>query len=282
MRSRRSLILVGIIAAATFGFVLHSCSEEDETPTNITVIDDSQTLQEMLGPVAAQVNAHLDSVVATIESGLSVAVYIGTGGATDIGDIFMGSYPPDSTHEIQNWIVSWATDLQAGLGALTVVDSLTYVLDGQITADPADAEEMYFKHQLTFASLDTTVSFADFGLHGNMHVTDIQTDTATINGTFQAELHDKFVSSESTVWHDWSMQTTLADLRVVGTGTSFDHGCPAGGSATVMLQYRYAKDDHVPVITAWQFDVTFDDGTIDVDVTTGNLAAAYRHQLCQP
>jgi hypothetical protein len=280
MRSSKSLILVGVLAVLSFSFMFFSCSD-DEAPPTTTVIDDSQTLQEMLGPVSAQVNEHLDSLVATMEDGLSVALYTGTGGSIDIGDIHMGSIPPDSVHENDNWIVSFVTNLQAGLGITTMVDSITYVSGGQASVDPADAEEMYLVHNYKFEAQDTTVSFSNYANRGNIRIADIPSDTATLNGEFTAFIENKVVSDSDTEWELWDMEVTLSDVRVARTGTSsFDSGCPCAGAAVVTVQYLQAENQYVPTMTIWRFDVAFDNGTINVDVSTGNLHTSYQHELC--
>jgi hypothetical protein len=192
----------------------------------------------------------------------------------------MGSIPPDSVQESNNWVVSFATNLQAGLGITSVVDSLTYVKDGQISVNPEDAEEMHYVHNYDFRSQDTTVSFDDYTCRGYVHITDIPADTATLNGDFTAFVESKVVTGSDTEWNQWEIETTLNNVKVARTGSSFDTGCPCSGTAVVTVQHLQAENLHVPTINIWQFDVTFNNGTINVDVSTGNLSTSYQHELC--
>jgi len=281
MRSSKSLLLAGMIAALMVALMGLSCSDDDTPTTNIIPEEEDNGIESLLGVVSSRVNEHLDSVIGTMEAGLRVATFIDVG-TGDIGGALMGSVIPDSTNGDNDWIVSWATDLQAGLGTLTIVDSLTYVVNGAFSVNAKDADAMYIKHNYDYLSSDSTVSFNNVDHRGFLHITGIDGTTATVNGVFNTVINDKFVSADSTVWNDWTIETSITNLTVAKDGSSWTTGCPGSGTATVDVEYRYARDLDIPSTTVWHMTVTFTDGDIDVDVTIGNLSASYEYALCTP
>jgi hypothetical protein len=50
----------------------------------------------------------------------------------------------------------------------------------------------------------------------------------------------------------------------------------------VNVEYTQARNEDIPTTTNWQFDVTFTDGNLAVDVTVGQLTSSYEHSLCTP
>lgn len=279
MRSSKSLLLAGLAAIIAVTIIALGCSD-DTKPTPPTPPED-HGIQSMLALVQGQVHEYLDSAVNTMESGLRVATFVDVGSA-DIGDVFMGSGLPDSTIDEHFWIISWLTDLVIGTGTLRIVDSLTYVVNGEMSINARGADAMYVKHNFSYENQDTTVTFTDVSNHGFVHFTGIDSATAVANGEFTINLKDKFVSADSTTWNNWTIQATVSDLTFVRTGTSWTSGCPNSGTCQVNVQYTYSRDEDIPTTTLWQFDITFTDGAMAVDVSTGPLSSSYEYTLCTP
>lgn len=282
MRSTKTLILAGIAAILIVGLLGLGCSDNDApTTTTTTIILEDNGIDALVGTVSTQVNAYLDSAVSVIDAGLQVATFIDID-AGDIGDVFMGGFLPDSTKEEHNWIVSWATDLQAGLGRLTIIDSLTYIVNGALSVSARDATDMWVKHNYNFQTSDTTVTFNNLSQHGSLHIAGIDGTTALINGEFSTVISNKFVSNDSTTWNEWTISMDVNNLAVSRTGAAWDNGCPVSGAVTAVVEYLQAKDTDVPTVTVWEFNMTFTDGAVAVNVSTGNLSASYDLALCTP
>jgi len=279
MRSSKSLFLAGCLTVLAVALVGLGCS--DDTPTTLVPVGEDNGIESHLAEVSSQVNAHIDSVLTVVESGLRVATFIDIGSG-DIGGAFMGGQLPDSTKDENNWIVSWATDLQAGLGTLTIVDSLTYVVAGALSINAKDATAMHVKHNYSYVSSDSTVSFTDVNNTSYLHITGIDGTTATVNGALSSVINDKDVSTSGTVWNDWAIETTVTNLAVAKDGSSWTSGCPATGTILVNVEHRYAEDLDVPVTTVWEMTVTFTDGNAIVDVVTGQLSTSYENSFCTP
>jgi len=277
MRSLKSLFLVGLVAVLSIGYVMYGCSDDDKSTTTT---NNDPTIEEMLVQVAPVINAQLDSAVAVMESGLGVAVYIGTGGSTEIGDLLTGPAIPDSVNELNGWIVSYITDLQSGVGLNETYDSLTYLHVGQLSVNAANADGMRYIHNFQFTSADTTSTHTDHDFRMSLQVIDIQTDTATISGTMDVVINEKEVETGGTEWNDWAMEATFTDVTVTRDGSSFDTGCPCSGTISITLEHSVTVDDAEPTVTVWQFEVTFDHGTATVNATTGTSSTDYEVEVC--
>ena len=278
MRSKRSLLLAGMAAFVAVTIMALGCSDDDQ-PAPAAPVDNG--IESLLSAVQTQVHQYLDSAVVTMYAGLKVATFVDTGSAEDVGNLFMGSGFPDSTRS-GSWIVSYLTDLSSGAGTKSIVDSITYVVDGHFGVNARNAEAMYARHKFNFVSDDTTVTFTNLTNHGDLHITGIVGTTATINGAFDVTVRDKVVNDQSTLWNNWTIQVNATDLTFNRTSTAWTSGCPNSGTATVNVVWQQAQDDHIPTYTQWQMNITITDGQMAVDVTTGNLSSSYEHSLCTP
>jgi hypothetical protein len=278
MRFKKSLLLAGTVAFIAVIFLALGCSDDDTQPT--PPVPENNGIESLLSDVQTQVHLCLDSTVNAMYAGLKVAAFIETGSNTDIGDIFMGSGIPDSILNIQPWVVAYLTDLQSGTGLKTIIDSLTYIVNGHLSVNAHDAQGMYARHKYNYVSEDTTVTFSDLSNNDDLQILGINTTTATLNGTFSSVRRDKVVTEDSTVWNNWTVDVTMTDLTFAKDGSVWTSGCPNSGSCTVTALWQYTTEDEIPVTTEWQFDITFTDGVMDVDVSIGNLSASYEYTLC--
>ena len=277
MRSSKSLVLAGIIATAALLIMALGCS--DDEPSLAPAPPDDNGIESLLGVVQGQVHQYLDSASVIMESGLEVAtiVDVSIGG---IGDLFMGSAFPDSTLGYSVWIVSWLTDLQSGVGVLNVVDSLSYLVNNTLSINARNATAMFVKHNYTYGSADTNVSHTNVTHHANLQVEGLQGTLAVITGEFNAGVQQKEVTAQSTIWNNWTLEIQAGGLEFEKDAGVWSSGCPNSGTCIVNVAYTRAQDEDIPTTTNWQFEITFTDGNMAVDVTTGHLNTSYEHQLC--
>lgn len=285
MRSSKLLFLAGcftVIAMVMIGF---GCS--DDTPTTPIVDppvveeeEEDNGIETLLEGVSPYANAIVDSILAVVGSGLEVATFLDAG--TDVnGDLFLGGTLPDGIKDEDNWIISWTTDLQAGLGTSSSTDSLTYVVAGELSTEAKDATSMHVKHHYSFVSSDSTVSSTDVVNVGYFDFHGISGNLALVTGTFSSVINDKEVTSESTTWNDWTIEAQVG-VGVTKSGSSWTNGCPEGGAVALTIEHRYAEDLEVPVTTVWEMMVTFTNGNAEVDVVTGQLSTSYENAFCTP
>jgi hypothetical protein len=283
MRSSKSLFLAGCLMVLAMALIGLSCSGDDTTTTPVVPEDPEvdNGIEARLEEVSSRANAHLDSILTVFESGLEVATFIDAG-TGDIGNVFMGGVLPDSVKDENHWIVSWSTDLQAGLATRNIVDSLTYMVAGALSSSAKDATEMYVKHHYSYVGSDTTVSSVNVSNTADFAITGIDGSTATINGNYTSVINDKEVTADGTTWNDWTIVATASNVAVPKDGSSWTSGCPASGTITVSIEHRMAEDLDVPITTDWTLTATFTDGQAVVAVVTGQLATAYQNSFCTP
>ncbi len=283
MRSKKSLLLAGLAAFVAVTFLALGCSDDDTTtPSTPTTPADNNGIETVLPLVQTQVHQYLDSIVVEMEAGLKVATFTEAGSNNDIGDLFMGGGYPDSTRTANSWIVSYLTDLGSGVGTKTIVDSIAYIVGGNLSVTAHNAEAMFARHKFNYQTSDTVNSYTDLTNHGDLHITGINTTTATVNGTFNVVVDSKHISTDSLVWNNWTIDVTTNNLTFVRTSDSWTNGCPNSGTATVNVVWERTLPNSVPTYTQWQFDITFTDGVMEADVTTGSLSATYGRTLCTP
>ena len=155
MRSSKSLVLVGTVAMVAVIAMALGCSD-DETPVTPPTPPVDNGIESMLTLVQDQVHEYLDSTTVIMEAGLRVAT-ITEANTEVVGDVFMGTGHPDSTHDNSVWIVSWLTDLQSGVGTKNIIDSLSYLVNNQLSVEARNATAMFVKHHYSYESADTTV-----------------------------------------------------------------------------------------------------------------------------
>jgi hypothetical protein len=279
MRSSKSLVLAGIVAATAIMIMALGCSDDETPVTTPPPVDNG--IESMLALVQGPVHEYLDSATEIMESGLRVSTFFDAN-TNEIADVFMGSGFPDSTDDNNRWIISWLTDLQSGLATITVVDSLSYLVDDQLSVEARNATAMFVKHHYSYQSADTTESFTNITHWGNLEIEGLQGSTAVITGELGATVQNKEVTSQATVWNDWTLQVQVTGLEFEKTGGVWSSGCPNSGTCTVNVVYTKARNEDIPTTTNWQFDITFTDGEMSVDVTTGHLSTTYEHTLCTP
>lgn len=278
MRSSKSLVLAGTLAMVAVIAMALGCSD-DETP--VAPPPEDNGIQSLLGVVQDQVHAYLDSATAVMEAGLEVATYVDIS-TDDIGDVFMGGGFPDSTLDEHLWIVSWLTDLQSDVAVTNIVDSLSYLVNNALSVNARNATAMFVKHNYSYLSADTTVSFTDITTHANLQIDGLQGELATINGGLASTVRDKVITGDNTVWNDWTIDIQTTNLEFTKTSSTWTSGCPNAGTCTVNVEYTLARNEDIPTTTNWQFDITFTDGNMAVDVTVGQLTTSYEHALCTP
>ena len=276
MRFRSTLILVGLTSLVIGGLLLAGCSSDDKTTPRSTV----SLTQLMLPAATSQVNVQLDSMIARLDAGLTVSTIVEDGNAFDI---MLGSGLADTVTRDDGWLIIVLTDLQSSLGALTVVDSIQYLKNGQTQSTPRDADEVIFRHFYSRTAGDTTVTSKDLVTQSDLTFAGTSTSQATIDGTISSVIHDKTVTTDSTVWQDWDIEAVVSALRVGKAGQSWGEGCPITGTAQISVDFTYQKNNSAAVTTSWDFAVMFTNGAITVNITSGpDFSSNYQHTVCNP
>lgn len=277
MRFRKPLILAGLTALVGLGLILGGCSSDDKQPTTNRNIDPTN---QMIDAVSAQVSVQLDSIISNFETGLHMSQVKSTGGiVAGNGDIRLTTLPGEESEYSDGWYVWVEGDLGASLGDFQV-DSLQYLAGQDVLEDALGADGLTYKHAYVSNATDTMANYDNVSLDGDLNFSNTDGDTATIAGSFDINMMNKDVYTDSTVWQTWDFQVALTNVQVVKGENGWNTGCPCSGSAEITVEYDYSKAPFTTMETSWTYSVTFDNGSIQVDVAKENLNTSYNEEVC--
>ncbi|RME25780.1 MAG: hypothetical protein D6800_07240, partial [Candidatus Zixiibacteriota bacterium] len=201
------------------------------------------------------------------------------GTQTDFGNALYGPSRVDSTQNANFWNTVFSSDFAAS-GVNVWIDSVMY---RDANNNPQNfgsgVAALTFIHNWTYSPSDTAGSFARYATRGQLDITGINSGTAVINGAYHQDLSSQFVSVDSTVRRDFNMTANVANVNIQQVNGWSNH-CPSSGSISVTVDLTYTKDSGSPVSSSWTFDITFNNGTATVNVTSGGETASYTHPFC--
>ncbi len=279
MRSQKGLVFLGVIALVTaFGF--WGCGDDDDSnPVNWGSLEDPE-----FQAVNSQFEQFVDSTLTFFHEGLGSISNLPGDGTTD--PIHYGPGDPGATTDSLSvsynggWHIvhlSWhnATDYAA-----VVNDSIQFIRDGVPSQEPADLEQLQYRHHWSWNAPDTTVTHINGEGHLGISFTGLDTQEATVNGTQDFTWGWDFVSADSTVRRDINVDATLSDFTIQKTQVGWAQGCPSAGLLSATVTMTYQKDDGAEVQSTWNFNVTFENGTTTTTVTSNGVTWTYSRQEC--
>lgn len=269
-------LLVGLLV------VFAGCSSDDTT-TGSTV--DYSNPEFLL--VQQEVGNFVDSTLRCFESGLENIYQLATD--TTIDPVQYGSVPPDydSTRDsasatyADGWHVVYFAIHRNEYDAY-LRDSIRFVKDGVPQQVASGLDSLLYKHQWAYTPFDTTVTYRSYEGHAGFYFGGLDSDQATISGSDQWQVHSKFVSPDSTVWRDISLNATATDIKVNKSLIGWNQGCPVRGSISASIQMIYQKDSAAPDTSNWTINLGFVNGNMSATVNDGSCAWTYNTQLCSP
>jgi len=276
MRFRSLVLLVSLIFVSASNLFFTGCSGTDKVvPTN-NVIDYNEV---WLPNAISQVNEQLDSVIGRIDAGLSAVTVLDNG----LNDLFSGSLPIDSSTYQSGWNVIYITNLQTSLGMITVLDSVQYSKNNIPQQFNGNADAILFNHNYNRTASDTTITSNSITLRGTFSAETLDQSRTTIDGFLNSVIVDKTVTTDSTVWHIWSIQTSAIALRVGKVGNGWGEGCPSSGTINQNVSHLYKKDNSSLIQTNWQFAIMFNNGVATINVSNDlGIANTYQQTICNP
>ncbi|UCC43600.1 MAG: hypothetical protein JSU65_10730, partial [Candidatus Zixiibacteriota bacterium] len=257
MRSRSLVLIVGLFLVPACLLIAFGCSDDDPAPTQITDETNDSIANPYFVPAQDQVEEFVGATESIIHDGLSFS----TASAAALMQIVFGPYvPQDSSSD--TWTIFFLLEAGAQMWGL---DSIQFCRNGVPQSDGHLADQINYKHYLSFRNNDTTVTFTDHYRHSDFALTGLDGSTATVNGLHEYEVQSKFVYADSTVWWSYNLQATFANWTVLKNGSNWTTGCPTSGTGSVAVSVTYQKDAGTPVTTDWEFDLTMTDGSMEVE-----------------
>lgn len=274
MRFTRQL-LIPVSAVMVASIAISGCSgDKKSTEPIVNQITDAQ-----YPAVQAEVNAFIDSALVLHATGLSLTAVTTS---ILIENALFGPSPADSTFNSNFWTVLFLTDFGAGSSNFWI-DSVQYLdASSQPLSIGSDASGMTLKHIWFKSVTDKTVTFDTYNVNGNLGLTGIDGNVATVSGSYSMTHKSKAVTVDSIVTRDFTITGTVTNLTFNKINGSWGSSCPVSGSISVTVSLDYNKDSGMVQSSSWTFDVVFLDGSGTVDVANGSETASYSQQFCTP
>ncbi|MFH1373939.1 MAG: hypothetical protein ABII79_09105 [bacterium] len=259
------------------------CGSDDNTTTGSSV--DYNNPEFLL--VQQKVNDFVDSTLNNLESGLENIYQLATD--TTIDPVQYGSHPPDYDSTRDSASATYADGWHVVYFAIHrneydahLRDSIRFVKAGVPQQVASGLDSLLYKRFWSYDETDTTVTCLSCLGNAGYYFGGLDTDQATISGSDSWQVHSKFVSPDSTVWRDISLNATAADIKVNKSMIGWDQGCPVRGSISASIQMIYQKDSAVPDTSNWTIDLGFVGGSMSAIVNDGSCVWTYNTQLCSP
>ncbi|MBK7143397.1 MAG: hypothetical protein IPH75_15095 [bacterium] len=271
MRSGKLFFVLSLILVASLAIFLFGCG--DDKPTASAPTDQDLNY----AAVSDEAEEVLDSAISSFANALSV---YDLNQPIDTAIIVVYSpINPDSVSEEDNWFVVYASDLATSFN-WNRVDSLQFALNGIPLASGAGANQLSLRHHFELAYEDTTGIYRNREGNAELEFTGINTLISTVNGT-----RDVAISSRAEVngveWRrDYTINMAFEGVTVPKADGNWVRGCPSGGVVTGTVVLTASKNDVSLGESTWDFEATFDNGTVDVTVTSGSYTRTYTTSLC--
>ena len=281
MRWQKVVLILGVTFAAGLLVMFVGCGDDKSTDSTVDYNN-----PEYLA-VWQEVDCFVDSTMVFFRHGLGNIYGLPTD--TTVDPCMYGPGPPDydSTRDTASatyadgWHVVYFSIYRDAYHKI-VRDSIQFIKDGEPQQSSAGLEGLLYKHFWKYDVTDTTVTHKSHIGDADYSVAGLDNDQTTIMGTDHVQIHSKYVSADSTVWRDISLEATLTDVLVSKTGSGWAQGCPNAGSIAATSEMVYKKDSAAPDTTNWTVTLSFNDGTMYSTVTRGSASWPRSTEVCTP
>ena len=278
MRPHKALLVFGFAAVIGLSLLVIGCSG-DSNSSNLTP---GSLSDPNFVAVQIEVNNLVDSTVSYISSGLNNLSVLP--GDTDVVIVSYGPIPGDSVsadyvYEGGWHIVSWTGSFSGKISSFR--DSIQFQDNlGQPQQDNSSTETLIYKRRWAVSFVDTAISHTNYTGVANLTLDYLGSGSATVNGSHNVDAFIKTVTSDSTVWRDISIKSTVSNLAIVETPGGWQQNCPLSGTIGSAADMTYTKDTAAPVISAWSFSTKFTNGSISVGAVSETTSWSYSGQIC--
>jgi len=269
--------------------VLYGCSDDKTTsipPVTYGSIDDPEFV-----PVKAQVDTVLSGFVRDVLTGLD-NMYVQPGDTISVRTALtppsvqpdLNAAPDTLLAVYQNgWHFIYAT-YTGQLYHSRLRDSIQFQVDGLPVQmlDP-DVDFVHYIHNWTFTALDPNVTHADYTGRNEFEISDLDQQTAVINGSTANTLELVYIAPDTTMTNTFSFNFTATDVTVPQVAGGWYSGCPRTGTLNMTLSHVFSWTNNVSFgsrANNWTATVTFDDGTATVTATNGEQTWRYECHIC--
>lgn len=271
MRSGKMFFVLSLFLVAIVALIISGCSDDKKPTAPLTDQDQNYNA------VSDEANEALDSAISTFASALSV--YDIQQPIDTAVDVVYSPINPDSVNTEGTWYVIYASDLATSY-SWSRVDSLKFASGASPLPSGVGATRASVRHHFELEYGDTTGIYRNREGNASFEFTGINTNTATVNGTRDITISSRAEVNGAEWRRDYTIEMTFADVAVPKADGNFRRGCPNSGTVTGTVVLSAAKNDVSLGESSWDFEATFDNGTVEVTITNDTYVRTYTTTVC--
>ena len=279
MRSHTLVLILGVALMTGLFAMVIGCGSDNRSDNPVNYNDPEFVV------IQDEVGRFVDSTLEFFANGMGTMYGLATD--TVVDPVLYVPGPIDfetdsiSSSYINGWHVVYIA-LNRNEFTSVLRDSIRFIKDGQPQQSANNIEDLLFRHFWSFNVTDTNVTHRDLVGQADYSFTDLNTTQATINGTDDWQADSKFVSTDSTVWRNITIEATVTNVKINQSVAGWVQSCPTSGTVSATIQMVYQKDDNDPVTSEWTVHITFNNGNVSTLVGRGENSWNYNTQLCTP
>jgi hypothetical protein len=163
-------------------------------------------------------------------------------------------------------------------------DSIQFKNNNVTVEVPDPLDYLHFVHYWNLASNLTNQTHTDMSRYINLVYDNLDTDTATIEGTNNADVQWTYINGDTAITATFEMNATAANVNVVKSNVlGWVSGCPCTGTLDMTVSEAYSATDgtnQANLTRDWTVSIELDDGIATVDIVSDNVNWHYTYTMC--
>jgi len=163
-------------------------------------------------------------------------------------------------------------------------DSVQFRKNSVTIESPDSLDYLHYIRNWSLTSNLTTQTHTNLSRQTNIIYSNLDSDTADINGTSNSDVEWNFISDDSTVSAVFDMDVTVSNVRVVRSNLyGWVSGCACDGSLSMVINEIYAAtigQNETEISRNWTVTIDIDGGVAEVTIISGNETWNYSYTIC--
>jgi hypothetical protein len=274
----------GLLLLAVVFMAIAGCSGDDSnTPAGVNLTEGSLTDPQFL-LVQGQIDSYLDSTQNVFSVGLENINQLPTD-TEEVHNIH-GPMGPNDTAQYtyaNGWHVTYIAKYAINFN-VHFRDSVQFRKNSVTIESPDSLDYLHYIRDWSLTSNLTSQTHTNLSRNINIIYSNLDSDTATINGTNNSDIEWNFISNDSTVSAVFDMNVTISNVKVVRSNLyGWVSGCACDGSLSMDINETYAAtigQDETNINRNWTVTIDIDSGVATITIVSENETWGYTHTIC--
>lgn len=260
------LSLIILVSLAVWG-----CSD-DPNPTTSLPTDQDYNYEA----VQAEVDAMVDAALVQIGEGIQNTA----GPATLFNELMKQNGLGDEVVFADNWWVRYNTNLATAFSTFRI-DSVQFRKEGVPQQYGTGCDEVLIQHHYNAEYVDTIAEFRNVEEYASLNLEGTNTTEITVNGFRHLEVEARTVTNNAAWRRSLDVVMNVVDVVVLRPLPRVMNSCPNSGSITGTITLLAGRNNENRTETIWEFDLTFDEGTVTGTVASGTYTKTFTRTVCE-